>query len=247
MKRLLSIFILTTIIGCTENSSELAEIQSEYLKEQISADLLKTRKTVEETGMPTMGVKFLRHSELLVDKLDSLETLILNEDLENIDSRVMRYINFAEQSPDSVELDASQIQKSIQYINNQNTLEFTNNLKLFTLQALSKYRTKYNSYFYMYDWIRPVILPERYDYKVGEEYKGDILLEASNSGILPIIKVDLPDDDKGYFELPVSNDSRAKLKIDKLKRGTNQIKVKVTQWNNGQERTLDQTLEIHAE
>ena len=235
------------LLGCSNRKADLVTIQSAYLDEQISDNLSQVKKTVEETGMTEMGIRFLLHSEQLLKRFDTLENLLSDRELDIIDSKVKAYLNFAELSPDSVELETDQLIESLQYINTNNTLEFTNNLKLFTIHALSQYRNKFLSYFYNYDWVRPVVVPNRTNYKKGDAYKADIFLEASNSGILPIVKIDLLDDQNGYFEIPVGRNSRAHLEIGELKRGITRINIRVIQLNNGKERRLDKILEIEAE
>jgi len=247
MKKLLFIFLLPFIMGCSESNSELLTIQSQHLDQRISDSHDQLKKIVDENGNTAMGINFLKHTEQLLKKLEALQGIISNKAVDRLNTEVRSFVLFSKNSPDSVELNEQAVIKSLKYIRPGNLLTFENNLKLFTSEVITQYREKYLSYFHIYDWVRPIVMPDRSTYNEGETYRADIRLEASNSGLLRSVQVDLPDDQKEFIDLPVSFDSRAHLEIPELKKGTSKIKIRVVEMNNGKLRSLEKLLEIKVE
>lgn len=245
MKQLL-ILLTFVLFSCGTRNNQLLQIQNEYLNTKLAESLNSLQRTVEGTGSPTMGIKFLNHAQELKSRLDSITDNLSNDRIEEARTLVNEYANFATSSPDSIELNTSFILNSAKNLQSTNRIEFTNNLILFTIEAIEQYLMRYNSYAYMYDWVRPVVIPNKTNYKAGEPYEAEIFLEASNSGILPNISIDFLDDERGYFDIPVNNDSRGTFKISSLKKGTTKLKVRIVQWNNDKESTFEKEVEITA-
>ena len=222
-------------------------IQNDYLNKKFKESLSGLQRTVENTGRPTMGVKFYEHARQLRVRLDSILNKIADDKSSDVKKLTKEFVEFAKSAPDTVELNSQFLLSSIENYEPENKVDFANNLMLFTIEAIDAYLGKYNSYFYMYDWIRPVIVPDRQNPKAGGSYNAEIFVGASNSGILPIVKVDFLGDEHGYMEIPVNSNGVGQLEIGTLKKGLTEINVQILEWNNNQERTVEKTLKIDAE
>lgn len=245
--RQLLIFLSIVLFSCGTRNNELVTLQNEYLNNKLKESLYALQRTVDGTGSPTMGVKFYKHAHELQVRLDVISNNISDQKIEEVKALVNEYVNFANTPPDTVKLNTSFILNSVENLNPSNRTEFSNSLMLFTIEAIEQYHKLYNSYSYNYDWVRPIVIPSKTNYQAGEPYEAEILLEASNSGILPNISIDFLDDERGYFDIPVNNDSRGNFRISSLKKGTTKIKIRVVQWNNDEERIIEKEIEINAE
>jgi hypothetical protein len=246
MKYLQLLFLLA-IISCSDGSSDLLDQQSIYLEQKIDESLSKIENTVDGTGMTKMGVKFLRHSYELRKRHDSLSYYLNNGDLKKFEANFDEFLEFASNCPDTVELRVALLKASKRMLNKDNSKLLVNTMKIFTSETIEIYREKYLSYFYYYDLVEPLIIPDKSSYKEGDAFNANIILQASSIGVRPSISVRFLNNDNGFLEMPVFSDGSANLKIRNLKKGTTPIAIRITQWNNGQERSCETKLNIEAD
>ncbi len=244
--RYLQLVFLLTLISCANNEEDLITQQSKYLDHIIDENISKIDDTVTGTGMTEMGVRFLRHSYELRNLHDSLCLYLDNGNLKKFEANFDEFLEFASNSPDTVELNIDLLEASRVMLNKDNSKLLANTLKIFTSETIEIYRQKYLSYFYYYDRVDPLIIPDKSSYKAGDTFNANIFIKASSSGISPSISVNFLNNDNGYLEIPVFSDGTASLKIRDLRKGTTPIAVRISQWNNGQERSCESTLKIEA-
>ena len=248
LMRILLISFIISLIGCCQpRNNNLINIQNDYLNKKLKESLSGLQRTVENTGSPTMGVKFYEHARQLRVRLDSISNKLADSKSNDVKKLTKEFVEFANSAPDTVKLNSQFLLSSIEDYESENQVEYANNLMLFTIEAIDAYLGKYNSYFYMYDWVRPVIVPDRQNPKAGGPYNAEIFVGAANSGIRPIVKVDFLGDEHGYMEIPVNSYGVGQLEIGVLKKGVTEINVQIVEWNNNQERTVEKTLKINAE
>lgn len=245
--RQLLILLSAVLVSCEPSSNNLIAIQNDYLNQKLAESLSTLQRTVENTGSPTMGIKFYEHARQLRIRLDSISSKLADNKIENVKKLTQEFVEFASSAPDTVKLNSQFLLSSVENYESENQVEYANNLMLFTIEAIDAYLGKYNSYFYMYDLIRPVIVPDRQNPKAGGPYNAEIFVGAANSGIRPIVKVDFLGDEHGYMEIPVNSYGVGQLEIGTLKKGVTEINVQILEWNNNQERTVEKTLKIDAE
>ena len=236
-------FLIILISGCNPKENGTYSILDKRLNGRVRNEFTRLENKVLETGLTHLGTNYLRFSKSLLSKYDQLFNSFEESKFDETIIMVQDFNKFIIESYPLDSLDNSSLEESLASSSKDNIGELKLAISLFTSELLTNLKRDYDKGFICYDFIDPLLVKQS-SAMIGLPYKAELCLEAKRRAVKSKIEIDFINDTSGYYNLNVRNDGRAEINITKLTEAHRNVKFKITQWQDGEQKVIEKEMDL---